>query len=203
MSVSFADYDGDGFMDAFVANDTTPNFLFHNLGGKRFEEVAVSAGVAYSPDGNALSGMGSDFRDVNNDGLPDIWHTAVEHENFPLYLGQEQGLFADATVTSGLGQLSNLMTGWGNGIFDFDNDGWKDLFVARSNVMDNIQQAIPSQAYPERNSIFRNLGNGKFEEVGDQAGADFLSIAAHRGVAFGDIDNDGRIDAVVTTLGAR
>jgi hypothetical protein len=200
MSVSFADYDGDGFLDAFVANDTTPNFLFHNLGGKKFEEVGIIAGVAYSSDGNALSGMGSDFRDVNNDGLPDIWHTAVEYETFPLYINQGKGEFIDATVTSRLGQLTNRMTGWSNGIFDFDNDGWKDLFVARSNVMDNIQEAIPSQSYPERNSIFRNLGNGTFEEVGAQAGPDFLSVAAHRGVAFGDIDNDGRIDAVVTTL---
>lgn len=200
MSVSFADYDGDGFLDAFVANDTTPNFLFHNLRGKRFEEVGVAAGVAYSPDGNALSGMGSDFRDINNDGLPDIWHTAVEHEDFPLYLNQGGGLFVDATVPSGLGQSTNRMTGWSNGIFDFDNDGWKDLFVARANVMDNIQLAIPSQAYPERNSVFRNLGNGKFEEVGEQAGPDFLITGAHRGVAFGDIDNDGRIDAVVTSL---
>lgn len=200
MSVSFADYNGDGFPDAFVANDTTPNFLFHNLGGKKFQEVAVAAGVAYSPDGNALSGMGSDFRDVNNDGLPDIWHTAVEHEAFPLYLNEGGGQFMDATVASGLGQLTSRMTGWGNGIYDFDNDGWKDLFVARANVMDNIQQAIPAETYPERNSIFRNLRNGKFEEVGDQAGPDFLRAGAHRGVAFGDIDNDGRIDAVVTSL---
>ncbi|HTW80379.1 MAG TPA: CRTAC1 family protein [Terracidiphilus sp.] len=200
MSVSFADYDGDGFLDAFVANDTTPNFLFHNIDGKRFEEVGVVAGVAFSPDGNALSGMGSDFRDVNNDGLPDVWHTAVDHEAFPLYLNQGGGQFLDATVASGLGRLTNHMTGWGNGICDFDNDGWKDLFAARANVMDNIQLAIPSQAYPERNSIFRNLRNGRFEEVGDQAGPDFLVVGAHRGVAFGDIDNDGRIDAVVTSL---
>ena len=200
MSVSFADYDGDGFLDAFVANDTTPNFLFHNLGGKRFEEIGVEAGVAYSSEGGALSGMGSDFRDVNNDGLPDIWHTAVEYESFPLYLNHGSGEFVDATVISGLGPLTYRMTGWSNGIFDFDNDGWKDLFVARANVMDNIQLAVPSQTYPERNSVFRNLGNGKFEEVGDQAGPDFLSPAAHRGVAFGDIDNDGRIDAVVTSL---
>lgn len=203
MSVSFADFDGDGFIDAFVANDTMPNFLFHNIGGRRFEEVGVVAGVAYSPDGNALSGMGSDFKDINNDGLPDIWHTAVEHETFPLYINQGKGQFVDATVTSGLGQLTNRMTGWGNGVFDFDNDGWKDLFVARSNVMDNIQEAVPSQMYPERNSIFRNLGNGKFEEVGAQAGPDFLLPGAHRGVAFGDLDNDGRIDAVVTTLGGQ
>jgi hypothetical protein len=200
MSVSFADYDGDGFVDAFVANDTTPNFLFRNVGGKRFEEVAVTAGVAYSPDVNALSGMGSDFRDVNNDGLPDIWHTAVDHEDFPLYLNQGGGSFVDATIPSGLGDLTNEMTGWGNGIFDFDNDGWKDLFVARSNVMDNIHEIIASKEYPERNSVFRNLRNGKFEDVSAEAGPAFLVPGAHRGVAFGDIDNDGRIDAVVTSL---
>jgi len=200
MSVSFADYDGDGFMDAFVANDTTPNFLFHNLGGKRFEEVAVGAGVAYSPDGQALSGMGSDFRDVNNDGLPDIWHTAVENETFPLYLNLGKGQFLDATATSGLAQLTNRMSGWGNGICDLDNDGRKDLFVARSNVMDNIHELVASKQYAERNSVFRNLGNGKFEDVGEQAGSDFLVASPHRGVAFGDIDNDGRIDMVVTQL---
>ena len=200
MSVSFADYNGDGFMDAFVANDTTPNFLFRNIEGKRFEEVAIPTGVAYSPDGNALSGMGSDFRDVNNDGLPDIWHTAVDHEDFPLYLNQGGGTFVDATIASGLGDLTSEMTGWGNGIFDFDNDGWKDLFVARSNVMDNIQEIIPSKAYPEKNSVFRNLRNGRFEDVGATAGPDLQVVGAHRGVAFGDIDNDGRIDAVVTSL---
>jgi hypothetical protein len=200
MSVSFADYDGDGFTDAFVTNDATSNFLFHNIGGKRFEEIGVAAGVAFSPDGNALSGMGSDFRDINNDGLPDIWHTVVEHEDFPLYVNQGKGVFMDATVPSGLGKLTSRMTGWSNGIFDFDNDGWKDLFVARANVMDNIQQAIPAESYPEPNSVFRNLGAGKFVDVTQEAGPDFLIPGAHRGVAFGDIDNDGRVDAVVTAL---
>ena len=200
MGVSFADIDGDGFLDAFVTNDTMPNFLFRNVGGKKFEEIAVSAGVAYSPDGDALSGMGSDFRDVNNDGLPDIWHDAVEHEGFPLYIDQGGGTFVDANNTSGLGPLTNRMTGWSNGIYDFDNDGWKDLFVARANVMDNIQQAIPAQAYPEPNSVFRNLGNGKFQDVSSSAGPSFQIPGAHRGAAFGDIFNTGRIDAVVSSL---
>jgi len=199
MSVTFADYDGDGFLDAFVANDTTRNFLFHNLRGKKFEEVAIPAGVAYAPDGAALSGMGADFRDVNNDGLPDIWHTAVEREEFPLFINRGKGDFVDLTVASGLGKSSD-MSGWGNGGFDFDNDGWKDLFVARSNVMDNINVLNSNRRYPEPNTLFRNLGKGKFADVSATAGPDFQLEAAHRGVAFGDIDNDGRVDMVVTVL---
>jgi enediyne biosynthesis protein E4 len=200
MSVSFADYDGDGFLDAFVANDTTRNFLFHNIGGKKFDEIGALAGVAYGSNGTALSGMGSDFRDVNNDGSPDIWHTAVEFESFPLYGNHGREDFADLTVSSGLARLTSQMSGWGNGIFDFDNDGWKDLFVARSNVLDNISGLVPERQYPEPNSVFRNLGNGKFEDVSSEAGPDFTRAAPHRGVAFGDIDNDGHIDAVVTVL---
>lgn len=197
MSVSFADYDGDGYLDAFVANDTTPNFLLHNLGGKKFEEVGVVAGVAYAPDGAALSGMGSDFRDIDNDGRADIWHTAVEHESFPLFVNQGGGEFVDMSAGSGL-QPTNNMSGWGNGIYDFDNDGWKDLFVARSNVMDNIGELI-KRNYPEPNTVFRNVGKGKFQEA--KAGTDLEAEGAHRGVAFGDLDNDGRIDMVVSVLG--
>jgi hypothetical protein len=201
MSVTFADYDGDGFLDAFVANDTVANFLFHNLGGKKFEEVGETAWVAYGSHGYALSGMGADFRDVNNDGRPDIWHTSVEHETFPLYINRDGENFSD--MNSGLAGPTFNMSGWGNGIFDFDNDGWKDLFVARSNVMDTIDQIVQDRKYPEPNSVFRNLGNGNFEEVSAQAGPDFQLEAPHRGVAFGDIDNDGRIDMVVTVLGGQ
>ena len=199
MSVTFADYDGDGYLDAFVANDTTPNFLFHNLHGKKFEEVAAQAGVAYSADGAALSGMGADFRDINNDGLPDIWYTAVDREGFPLAINTGKGDFIDMTVANGLAKTTD-MSGWGNGMADFDNDGWKDLFVARSNVMDNINELNPARRYPEPNTIFRNIGQGKFQDVSATAGPDFQKEAAHRGVAFGDIDNDGRIDMVVSVL---
>jgi len=199
MSVTFADYDGDGYLDAFVANDTTQNFLFHNLKGKKFEEVGLTAGVGYTPYGVARSGMGADFRDVNNDGLPDIWHVAVEREKFPLYINDGKGSFDDRTTASGLGVTAD-MSGWGNGIVDFDNDGWKDLFVARSNVMDNISEINPERQYPEPNSVFRNMGNGKFEDVSSTAGPDFQLAAPHRGVAFGDLDNDGRVDMVVSVL---
>jgi hypothetical protein len=198
MGAAIADYDGDGFMDVFLANDNHPNFLFHNLGGKKFEEVAFQSGVAYAEGANAISGMGADFKDVNNDGRPDIWHTAIENETFPLYLNNGGGDFSDVTSKSGLWGTRN-MSGWSNGIFDFDNDGWKDLFVARGNVLDNIA-LFSIRKYEEPNAVFRNLGKAKFQDVSADAGPDFQKAAPHRGVAFGDLDNDGRIDAVVTVL---
>ncbi len=198
MGIAIADYDGDGFMDIFVANDNHPNFLFHNLGGKKFEEVALEAGVAYAQSGGALSGMGVDFKDVDNDGRPDIWHTAVENESFPLFRNLGGGQFWEQTLPAQLA-VTRAMSGWGNGIFDFDNDGWKDLFVARSNVLDNVAQ-FSNRKYEEPNSVLRNLGNGKFQDVSSEAGPEFQAAAAHRGVVFGDIDNDGRIDAIVTVL---
>ena len=198
MGVAIADYDGDGFMDIFVANDNHPNFLFHNRGGKKFEEVALESGVAYAQSGSALSGMGVDFKDVDNDGLADIWHTAVENESFPLFHNIGGGQFVEQTSQAQLA-VTRTMSGWGNGIFDFDNDGWKDLFVARSNVLDNIAQ-FGNRKYEEPNSVLRNLGKGKFEDVSSGAGPDFQVAAPHRGVAFGDLDNDGRVDAVVTVL---
>jgi hypothetical protein len=201
MGVVFADYDGDGFPDVFVANDNSPNLLFHNLGGKRFEEVGLQANVAYTDEGNAIAGMGADFRDVNNDGLPDIWHTAIENETFPLYINQGNGVFVSAGQTSQLAKLTMPMSGWSNGIVDLDNDGWKDLVVARGNVMDNIEEISKHFNYAEPNSVFRNLGNGQFEDVSARAGADFTRPAPNRGLAYGDLFNDGRMGLVVTALG--
>jgi enediyne biosynthesis protein E4 len=202
MGVVFADYDDDGFLDVFVANDNSPNLLFHNIAGKRFEEVGFQVGVAYNDEGTALAGMGADFRDLNNDGLPDIWHTAIENETFPLFVNTGKGLFRNATQQSGLADLTRQMSGWSNGVVDLDNDGWKDLVVARSNVLDNIGQISRHFRYAEPNSVFRNLGNGHFEDVSATAGADFIRPAPHRGLAYGDLDNDGRMDLVVTALGA-
>jgi len=202
MGVVFADYDGDGFLDVFVANDNSPNLLFRNLGGKRFEEVGFEAGVAYNDEGTALAGMGADFRDLNNDGLPDIWHTAIENETFPLFINKGKGQFRNSGQESRLANLTRPMSGWSNGIVDLDNDGWKDLVVARSNVLDNIGKISSHFRYAEPNSVFRNRGNGQFEDVSASAGADFIRPAPHRGLAYGDLDNDGRMDLVVTALGA-
>ena len=199
MGVAIADFDGDGYPDIFVANDKSPNFLFHNLKGKKFEEIGTTAMVALSSDGKALSSMGVDFRDVNNDGKPDVWYTALEKETFPLLLYRGGLVFDDATGRSGVGWKTMRMSGWSNGIMDLDNDGWKDLFVARGHVLDNSEQIV-AWPYAQPNSILRNLGNGKFEDVSASAGPDFQKAAVHRGAAFGDLDNDGRMDAVVTVL---
>lgn len=199
MGVAVADYDGDGYPDIFVANDDAPFQLFHNLAGKRFEEVALSAGVAFSENGNVISGMGVDFRDVFNKGLPALWVTAVEKETFPLFVNMGQGQFADKTASAGLAMDTFEMSGWSNAIVDLDNDGWKDMIVARSNVQDNIAKFAPRQ-YEEPTSVFRNLGTGRFQNVTAEAGPDLQKPSAHRGLAIGDLDNDGRMDAVVTTL---
>ena len=199
MGVAIADYDGDGYTDVFVANDVAPNQLFHNIGGKRFEEVALDAGVALTESGIAISGMGVDFRDAFNRGLPDIWLTATEEQTFPFYRNLGDGQFAEDTAAAGLGLDTAGMSGWSNGIVDLDNDGWKDLFVARSNVIDNVALFAPRQ-FEEPNSVFRNLGNGRFENVSATAGEDFQVPRVYRGAAFGDLDNDGRIDIVVTVL---
>jgi len=202
MGVAIADYDGDGWIDIFVANDNSPNFLFHSLAGKRFEQVALDAGVAFTDQGMAVSGMGADFRDVNNDGFPDLWHTAIENETFPIYINNGKGQFLEATGRSGIAKHTINMSGWSNFVADLDNDGWKDLFVARANVLDN-SMALSNRTYPEPNSVFHNVskpGLLKFEEVSSAAGPDFQLSAPHRGVAFGDLDNDGRLDAVVSAL---
>jgi len=198
MSVAFADYDNDGLMDIFVTNDNMPNFLFHNRGDGTFEEVGLQAGVALTNNGLPVASMGADFRDYDNDGLPDLSVTALAGETFPLFKNSGNGLFQDSTHQSRLGVLTAKRSGWSNGFFDFNNNGWKDLFTANSDVNDLID-LFQSTRYKQPNSLFLNLGNGTFEDTSTEAG--FTLARAHRGCAFADFDNDGKIDIVVSALG--
>lgn len=199
MGVGMADYDQDGKQDLFVTNDTSYNSLFHNLGNK-FEEVAFDTGVALTEDGNFISGMGLDFRDINNDGYPDIEFVALNNQTFPLFLNTDKGDFKEVTSESGMRELSLPMSGFGSGFYDFDNDGWKDLFVSRGHV-ESI--SMPSQPVDQYNTVFRNLGaNGKWLALTEEAGLTASPAARHRGCAFGDLDGDGRIDVVVSALSA-
>jgi hypothetical protein len=199
MGVAFADYDGDGFTDIFVSNDSIPNFLLHNNGDGTFTDVALLAGVAYNENGKAVAGMGSDFRDIDNDGKPDIFLTAMYGDSFPLYRNPGKGLFEDVTETTGLAAMTSRFTAWGTGIFDFDNDGNKDIFAAGSAILDNSME-VNHSPYPLPNFLYRNLGNMRFKDVSGEVGASFSVPAAHRGAAFGDLNNDGKIDIVVTVL---
>ncbi len=193
MGVVIGDYDLDGRMDIFVANDTVPNSLFHNEGSGRFREVGLPAFVAYNGDGRALSSMGADFRDYDNDGLEDIFVTALSNETFPLFRNLAKGAFVDLSIPGGVAGGSLPWSGWSLGMYDFNNDGFKDVFTANGNVMDNAE-FISSRKSRQPNTVFMNRGDGTFR-------AELLPGAAfHRGVAFGDLNRDGRIDAVVTRL---
>ncbi len=193
MGVAFADYDQDGDLDVFVANDTTPNFLFRNEGQGRFREVALAAGVAFNDDGRALSSMGVDFRDVDNDGREDLFVTALANETFPLFVNLGKGLFADMTYPSHIGRATLALSGWGAGIFDFDNDGYKDLFAANGDVNDNTE-LFSSRKSRQQPMVLTNRGDGAFAALA--VGAPGL----YRGAAFGDFDGDGRVDAALTRL---
>jgi len=198
MGVGMADYDLDGRPDLFVTNDASYNSLFHNKGDK-FEEVAFETGVALAEDGSFISGMGLDFRDFNNDGYPDIVYVALDNQTFPLFQNTGKGDFREVTTPSGMREESRQMSGFGAGLYDFDNDGWKDLFVSRGHV-ESI--SMPGQPVDQFNTVFRNLGpSGKWEALTQEAGFDAAPAARHRGCAFGDLDGDGRIDVIVTALG--
>ena len=199
MGVAFADFDGDGFTDVFVANDSVRSLLFRNQGDGTFKEIGLEAGVALREDGSPVAGMGADFRDFDNDGLPDLVVSDMLNDSFLLFrnLGKRYQ-FDDWGERTGIQAGTRQLTGWSLGMYDFDNDGWKDLFFALSHFP-NLERFIGrSVALP--NKVFRNLGGKRFADVSAGAGEDFQKAALHHGAAFADFDNDGRVDVVVSVL---
>jgi hypothetical protein len=196
LGVSFGDYDGDGFTDVFVANDGMQQFLFHNNGNGTFTERALEAGAGLSEDGRRMSGMGTVFQDYDNDGRPDIIVTELPREIYSVYHNDGAGSFSYRSLETGLGVLSSGSSGWSLGLEDFDNDGWKDLFISQSHVLDNVEQIDPSLHYPQLPLLAMNH-NGRFERADSGA----TTPVPARGAAFGDINNDGWMDVITTVLG--
>lgn len=198
MGLAFGDFDGDGYTDVFVSNDTSPNFLLRNNGDGTFKDVALEQGVAYTSNGSMVAGMGAEFRDLNDDGLPDIFHTAMFGDTFPLYKNTGTQ-FDDVTDMAGGTALSRRLTAWGTGAFDFDNDGRKDLFVAGGAILDNELEVLHRPALLP-NGVWRNMGNFKFCDASAGAGDAILAAKMHRGAAFGSLNNNGKIDVAVNVL---
>jgi hypothetical protein len=196
LGVAFADYDGDGFTDVFVANDVTAQFLFHNNGDGTFSEIGLDSGAALTSNGKMLSGMGVAFQDYDNDGLPDLLVTQLPHQPYIAFHNEGHGAFSAQELESGLGALSGKASGWGVGLEDFDNDGWKDAFIMQGHVFDNISFYDGSLHYLDSPLLAMNR-KGHFEK-GD-AGSDVP--VAGRGAAFGDLNNDGWIDVLTSSLG--
>ncbi len=198
LGIALADYDRDGRIDLFIANDSMPEFLYHNKGGGKFEEVALESGVALSGEGHSYAGMGVDFADYNNDGLPDLVVTDLASQMYAVYRNNGDGSFTYDSYPSGIGRITLKHSGWGVRFLDYDNDGWKDLLIAQGHDLDTIQLTFPDLRYREPMLLARNTHNG-FADVSAEAGEVFQKPWVGRGLAIGDIDNDGRLDAVVST----
>jgi hypothetical protein len=198
LGVAIADYDRDGHPDLFIANDSMPEFLDRNRGDGTFEEIGLPSGVAVDQDGRTYAGMGVDFADYNNDGLPDIVVTDLANQRYAVYQNNGDGTFTYTTQSVGIGPMTLTHSGWGMRLFDYDNDGWKDLLVAQGHDLDTIGLNSPNLHYREPMLLARNTGHG-FVDVSSQSGAVFEKPWVARGMAIGDLDNDGRVDAVVTT----
>jgi hypothetical protein len=201
LGIAVLDYNGDGWPDLVIANDTQPNKLYLNKKDGTFEERGVAAGIGFSEDGIARAGMGVDAADYDRSG-----HTSVMISNFAnqmvsLYHNEGNGLFVDEAPQSEVGRATLITLGFGCFFFDYDNDGWQDIFVADGHIEDQIERVQKRVSYAEPPHLFRNVGAGKFEEVTSQMGSAFAGPKVARGAAYGDIDNDGFLDVLVTTNG--
>jgi enediyne biosynthesis protein E4 len=195
LGVALNDYDGNGWVDVAIANDSFPQQFFRNNGDGTFTEDGLLSGMAYDADGNTYAGMGIDFADYDNDGRPDIFVNALANQKYALYRASEAG-FDYVTGPSGVGAITMLHSGWGTRFVDYDNDGWRDLFVVQGHVMDNIELTQPSVRYLEPPVLMRNV-KGRFEDVSKSSGEPFGVAIAGRGAAFADLDNDGYVDVAI------
>ncbi|MBS1804812.1 MAG: CRTAC1 family protein [Acidobacteria bacterium] len=197
LGLAIADYDHDGRIDLFVANDSMPEFLFHQKNDGSFEEVAMESTAAVNGDGQTYAGMGVDFEDYDNDGWSDVFITDLANQRYALYRNLHDTTFDYVTNPSGIGKSSLLHSGWSTRFLDYDNDGWKDLLVAQGHDLDNVELENPLLHYREPMMLLRNM-KGRFDDVSSTSGEVFKKSWAARGMAIGDLDNDGLIDAVVT-----
>ena len=194
MGIAIADFNDDGWMDVFIANDTERNFLYLNQGNGTFKEAGLEYGVAYNDDGSTVSGMGTDAKDYNNDGWVDIFYNDLMDQEWGLFRNNHGKSFRYVSAETGVGRQSRALSGWSCGFIDYDNDGWKDLYSANGDVDDL------SAASRQHDSMLRNVGGKEFRDVSQFMGADFLRVGYQRGSAFADLNNDGFMDIVVTSL---